>query len=136
MSLNFTTYGYWDIYLDKVFVRFKDRFMAQGGPSLILYTLNNSDQMPNICLLKVSNKDTGLIWAACPKLTVITLEQFYYCSGVFVTNCEQISHLALVFSWLWAGVVWLFDNKTHVVIIKKFIKIHAIIIIYKFPFNW
>ena len=52
MSLNFTTYGYWDIYLDKVFVRFKDRFMTQGGPSLILYTLNNSDQMPNICLLK------------------------------------------------------------------------------------
>ena len=76
MSVNFTTYGYWDIYLDKVFVSFKDRFMTEGGPSLILHTLKNSDQMFNGFLFKVSNKDTNLIWATCSKLTVMSLEQY------------------------------------------------------------
>ena len=117
-KFNFVTYGYWDIYLDKAFVSFKDRFMTEGVPSLILCTLKNSDQMPSSYLFKVSNKDTGLIWATCSKLTVMSLEQYYHCSGIFVANCEQISHLALVFLWLWTGIVWLF-NKTHVIIIGK-----------------
>ena len=79
MSFNFTTYGYWDIYWDiywDVFVSFKDRFMTGSGPLLILRTLKNSDQMPNSYLFKVSNKDTGLIWATCSKLTVMSLEQY------------------------------------------------------------
>ena len=118
LKFNFATYGYWDIYLDKAFVSFKDRFMTEGAPSLILCTLKNSDQMPSSYLFKVSNKDTGLIWATCSKLTVMSLEQYYHYSGIFVANCEQISHLALVFLWLWIGIVWLF-NKTHVIIIGK-----------------
>ena len=76
MSFKFTTYGYWDIRLDKVFVSFKDRFMTEGSPSLIIYTLNNSHQMPNSYLFKMSNKDTDLISATCSKLTVMSLEQY------------------------------------------------------------
>ena len=55
MSFNFTTYGYLDISWD-VFVSFKDRFMTGSGPFLILRPLENSDQMPNSYLFKVSNK--------------------------------------------------------------------------------
>ena len=76
MSFNFTTDGYWNICWDKVFVSFKDCFMTEGGPSLILRILKDSDQMPNSCLLKVCNKDTGLSWGTCSKLTVISLEQY------------------------------------------------------------
>ena len=76
MSFNFATYGYWDNYWDKVFVGFKDRFMTEGGASLILPTLKISDQMPNNYLFKSSNRDTGLIWETRSKLTVMSLEQY------------------------------------------------------------
>ena len=56
MSVNFRTEDYQDSYLNKFFVSFKDRFMTEGGPSLILRTLNNSDQMLNSYLFKVGNK--------------------------------------------------------------------------------
>ena len=55
----------------KVFVSFKDRVMTEGGPSLILRTYKNSNQMP-----KVINKDTGLISVTCLKLSVMSLEQY------------------------------------------------------------
>ena len=71
--------------------------MTEDGPSLILHTLKNSDQMPNNYLLRVSNKDTDTMWATCSKLTVMSQEQYYYCSGIFIANCDHISHLALVF---------------------------------------
>ena len=35
--------------------------MTEGGPSVILRALKNSEQMPDSYLFKVSNKDTGLI---------------------------------------------------------------------------
>ena len=76
MPINFTTYGHWDIYWDKVFVSFKDRFMTEGGPSLIFCTVKNLDQIPNSHLLKVSDKDTGLIWTKCSKLTAVSLEYY------------------------------------------------------------
>ena len=76
MPINFTTYGYWDIYWDKVFVSFKDRFMTEGGPSLIFCTVKNLDQNPNSHLFKVSEKNTGLIWAKCSKLTAVSLEYY------------------------------------------------------------
>ena len=76
MSFNFTTNAYWGNYWDKVFVSFKDRFMTVGVPSTILHTLKNSIQMSDSYLFKVTNKDTGLIWATCSKLTVISLEQY------------------------------------------------------------
>ena len=53
-----------------------DRFMTEGGPSLILCTLKNSDQMLNNYLLKASNKDSNTIWATCSKSTVMSLEQY------------------------------------------------------------
>ena len=61
MSFNFAIYGYRGNYLDNVFVSFKDCFMAECNPSLILLILKNSNQIPNTFLLKVSNKDTDLI---------------------------------------------------------------------------
>ena len=76
MSFNFTTYGCWNIYGDKVFFSFKDRFMTEGGPSSIPCTLKNSDQIPKSYLFKVSNKDAGLVWATFSKLTVMSLEQY------------------------------------------------------------
>ena len=76
MPINFTTYGYWDIYWDKVFVSFKDRFMTEGGPSLIFCTVKSLDQNPNSHLFKVSEKNTGLIWAKCSKLTAVSLEYY------------------------------------------------------------
>ena len=76
MPFNFTTYGYWDVSLDKVFVSFKDRFMTEGAPLLILRALNNFDQIPNSYLFKESNKDTDHLWVTCPKLTVMLLEQY------------------------------------------------------------
>ena len=45
--------------------------MTEGGPSLILGTYKNSNQMP-----KVINKDTGLISVTCLKLSVMSLEQY------------------------------------------------------------
>ena len=72
MSFNFETCGY----SDKVFVSFKDIFMTEGGPSLILGILKNSDQIPNKYLFKISNTETGLFWTACSKLTVMSLEQY------------------------------------------------------------
>ena len=56
MSFNFETCGY----SDKVFVSFKDIFMTEGGPSLILGILKNFDQIPNKYLFKISNTETGL----------------------------------------------------------------------------
>ena len=129
MSFNFTTYRYWDIHWDKVFGSFKDRFMGEGGSSLILHTLKYYDQVPNRYLFKVINKYTGLIWPTCSKLTVMSLEQYYHCSSIFIANCEHISHLSLVFLWLWTGIDWLF-NKIYVRIIGKFNKTDAIIIIH------
>ena len=76
MSFNFTTNAYWGNYWDKVFVSFKDRFMTVGVPSSILRALKNFTQMYNSYLFKVINEDTGLIWATCSKLTVISLEQY------------------------------------------------------------
>ena len=76
MSFNVTTNAHWGNYWDKVFVSFKDRFMTVGVPSSILRTLKNFTQMYNSYLFKVINKDTGLIWATCSKLTVISLEQY------------------------------------------------------------
>ena len=76
MSFNVTTNAHWGNYWDKVFVSFKDRFMTVGVPSTILRTLKNSIQMSDSYLFKVTNKDTGLIWATCSKLTVISLEQY------------------------------------------------------------
>ena len=129
MSFNFAIY--------KVFISFKDRFMTEGGPSLILHTLKNSDQMHNNCLLKVSNKDTDLIWATCSKLTVLSLEQYQHCSGVFIANCENISWLALVFLLL-ALNRFCNQAKIHVIVTGKINEIHVIIIIdnYKFLFKW
>ena len=40
-------------------INYKYRFMTEGGSSLILHTLKNSDQMPNNYFLRVSIKDTG-----------------------------------------------------------------------------
>ena len=76
MSVNFATYSYWDNYWDKVSVGFKDRFMKDGGVSLILRTLKISDQMPNNYLFKSSNKDTGLVCETCSKLIVMSLQQY------------------------------------------------------------
>ena len=50
--------------------------MKEGGPSLILRILKNSDQMHNNYLFKVSNKDTGTIRVTCSKLTLMSLEQY------------------------------------------------------------
>ena len=40
---------------------FEDRFMTEGDQSLILPTLDDSNQMTNNYFFKVSNKDNGLI---------------------------------------------------------------------------
>ena len=88
--------------------------------------------MSNSYLFEVSNKDTSLIWATYSKLTVLSLV-----SGIFIANCEHISDLAQVFLGIWTGIAWLF-NKIHIIIVRKFNKIHTINIIhiYKFLFNW
>ena len=56
MSFNFETCGY----SEKLFVSFKDIFMTEGGPSLIIGILKNSDQIPYKYLFKISNTETGL----------------------------------------------------------------------------
>ena len=71
--------------------------MTEGGPS-IFPALNNSDWMPKNYMLKVSNKDTDTMQPACSKLAVmLTCNSIALFSGIFIANCEHISHFALGF---------------------------------------
>ena len=49
-------------------------------------------------LLKVNNRNTRTTCEKCSKLRIRTLERRHWrCSGVFIVNFKEISHLALVF---------------------------------------
>ena len=51
-----------------------------------------------IYLLKVNNWNTRTRCEICSKLTIKTPKRHYWSrSGVFIVNCEHISHLVLVF---------------------------------------
>ena len=50
------------------------------------------------CMFKVNNRNTGTRWEICSKLTIKTPERRQWRrSGVFIVNCEHISHFLLVF---------------------------------------
>ena len=52
----------------------------------------------SIYLSKVNNKNSRTICKICSKLKMKTPEQRYWrCSGVFIVNFEQISHIVLLF---------------------------------------
>ena len=50
--------------------------MTKGGPSSMLCTFKNSNQIPNNYLLKVSNKDTDTMWATCSKLAAMPIVKY------------------------------------------------------------
>ena len=54
-----------------------------------------------IVLFEVKKGNTRTMCEVCSKLTIKTPEQRQLrCSGVFVVNFEEISHIVLVFPWL------------------------------------
>ena len=51
-----------------------------------------------IYLFKVNNRNTRTMCETCPKLAIKTPKRCHWrCSGVFIVNLEQISHIVLVF---------------------------------------
>ena len=53
-----------------------------------------------INFLKVNDRNTRTMCEICSKLTIKTPERHRRRSGVFIVNCEQISHIVLVFLFL------------------------------------
>ena len=49
-----------------------------------------------IYLFKVNIKNTRIMCEICSELTIKTSQQCQYCSGIFIVNFEQISHIAQV----------------------------------------
>ena len=50
----------------------------------------------------------------CSKLTMKTLEQHQCCrSGIFIVNCEHISHIVLVVDFELANICWVYIEKTN-----------------------
>ena len=59
------------------------------------------NNLANIYLFKVNNRNTGKRCEICSKLTIRTSERRKWrCSGVFIVNFEPISHLFQVFPLL------------------------------------
>ena len=52
---------------------------------------------PQLCQLKVNNRNSRTMFEICSKLTIKTTEWSHWCrSGVFFVNSKQISHICFV----------------------------------------
>ena len=74
-----------------------------------LWKSGQFDYPVNICLFKVSNRNTSQTCNVCSKLTLKTPERIHWRrSDLFNVSFEHISHFFLVFLLLfWTGKCWL-----------------------------
>ena len=91
--------------------------------------LKHYEVIVSIYLFKVDNGSARITWEIFSKLTIKRPERRqWHCSGVFIVNTEQISHIVLVFSlWFWTNKSWL-SRKCKISTHTKNLNIHFVFV--------